>query len=144
MSIANKVILIGRLTKDPELRKTQTDKSVLSFTVAVNRPYNKENDHPEADFFNCTAWENRADFISKWFQKGDEIRLCGRLQNREYERDDGQKVRITEVIVEEAEFGQKKRSASEGDGGREQRERKPTAAPKQSIVEDEPDELPFN
>lgn len=142
MSIANKVILIGRLTKDPELRKTQSDKSVLSFTVAVNRPYNKENDHPEADFFNCTAWEQRADFISKWFHKGDEIRLCGRLQNREYERDDGQKVRLTEVIVEEAEFGQKKRDAS--DGERQQETRKPASAPKSQPVEDEPDELPFN
>lgn len=142
MSIANKVILIGRLTKDPELRKTQSDKSVLSFTVAVNRPYNKENDHPEADFFNCTAWEQRADFISKWFHKGDEIRLCGRLQNREYERDDGQKVRLTEVVVEEAEFGQKKRDAS--DGERQQEPRKPAPAPKQQPVEDEPDELPFN
>lgn len=141
MSIANKVILIGRLTKDPELRKTQSDKSVLSFTVAVNRPYNKENDHPEADFFNCTAWEQRADFISKWFHKGDEIRLCGRLQNREYERDDGQKVRLTEVVVEEAEFGQKKRDAS--DGERQQEPRKATSAPKQQPVENMEDELPF-
>lgn len=141
MSIANKVILIGRLTKDPELRKTQSDKSVLSFTVAVNRPYNKENDHPEADFFNCTAWEQRADFISKWFHKGDEIRLCGRLQNREYERDDGQKVRLTEVVVEEAEFGQKKRDAS--DGERQQETRKQVVKTRAQEIDEMEDSLPF-
>lgn len=141
MSIANKVILIGRLTKDPELRKTQSDKSVLSFTVAVNRPYNKENDHPEADFFNCTAWEQRAGFISKWFHKGDEIRLCGRLQNREYERDDGQKVRLTEVVVEEAEFGQKKRDAS--DGERQQETRKQVVKTRAQEIDEMEDSLPF-
>lgn len=96
----NKVELIGRLTADPELRYTQSNKSVSSFSVAVNKKVNGEN---SADFINCVAWNTTAEFISKYFKKGQAIALVGRLQNRNYEDDRG-KHYITEVIVEEAEF----------------------------------------
>lgn len=138
MSVSNKVILIGRLTKDIEVRNTESGKSVASFSIAVNRPYNKEHDHPEADFFNCVAWEQRAEFIAKWFAKGDEIRIAGRLQTRKWEKD-GEKRSVTEIVVEEVEFGQKKR-----DGQNLERPMQASTKPTQkSTVDDESDDLPF-
>lgn len=96
----NKVELIGRLAADPELRYTQSNKPVSSFSVAVNKKVNGEN---SADFISCVAWNTTAEFISKYFKKGQAIALVGRLQNRNYEDDKG-KHYITEVIVEETEF----------------------------------------
>ena len=96
----NKVELIGRLTKDAELRYTQSNKAVASFSIAVNKRINGEN---SADFINCVAWSTTAEFISKYFKKGQAIAVIGRLQNRSYEDDKG-KHYITEVVVEETEF----------------------------------------
>lgn len=96
----NKVELIGRLTKDAELRYTQSNKAVASFSIAVNKRVNGEN---SADFINCVAWSTTAEFISKYFKKGQAIAVIGRLQNRSYEDDKG-KHYITEVVVEETEF----------------------------------------
>lgn len=97
----NKVELIGRVTKDLELRYTQSQKAVLSFTIAINKRINGES---STDFINCVAWNNIAEFISKYFNKGQAIAVIGRLQNRSYEDNNGQKRYITEVIAEEAEF----------------------------------------
>lgn len=97
----NKIELIGRLTKDLDLKYTQSQKAVLSFTVAINKRINGEN---STDFINCVAWNNTAEFISKYFNKGQAIAVVGRLQNRSYEDNNGQKRYITEVIAEEAEF----------------------------------------
>lgn len=96
----NKVELIGRLTMDPELRYTQSNKPVSSFTIAVNKRVNGEN---SADFINCVAWNTTAEFINKYFKKGQAIAVVGRLQSRSYEDDKG-KHYITEVVVEETEF----------------------------------------
>lgn len=96
----NKVELIGRITKDLDLRYTQNQKQVLSFSIAVNKRVNGEN---SADFINCVAWGTTAEFISKYFAKGQAIAVIGRLQNRSYEDDKG-KHYITEVVVEETEF----------------------------------------
>jgi single-strand DNA-binding protein len=136
--ISNHAVLIGRLTRDVEVRKTQSDKSVASFTIAVNKPYNKEHDHPEADFFGCTAWEAKADFIAKYFKKGDKIAVAGRLQTREYEKD-GNKQRIVELVVEEVEFVEKRSDSAQKN---EQAPAK-AAAPKKQPVEEMDDELPF-
>lgn len=96
----NKVELIGRLTGDPELRYTQSNKPVSSFSIAVNKRVNGEN---SADFINCVAWNTTAEFINKYFKKGQGIALVGRLQNRSYDDDKG-KHYITEVVIEEVEF----------------------------------------
>lgn len=96
----NKVILMGRLTKDVELRHTQNEKAVASFTIAVNRK-------DKADFINIVAWNKLAEFISNYFNKGSQMCLVGRLQTRDYEKD-GKKVFITEVIAEEVYFTGKK------------------------------------
>ena len=100
----NKVELIGRLTKDPELKQTQNETVFCNFTVAIDRRYKDANGNRQADFINCTAWRQTATFIQKYFKKGNRIGICGCIQTRSYEEDDGRKVFITEVIAEEAEF----------------------------------------
>lgn len=108
----NKVELLGRLTKDPEVRYTQsTNTMVVSFSVAVNRRFKKEGEQ-EADFINCIAWSKTAEFISKYFKKGAPIGICGRLQTRSWE-DNGKKHFATEVVVEEVDFAGSKPSGVE-------------------------------
>ncbi len=99
----NKVILIGRLTKDPDLRYTQSGTAVANFTLAVNRRYNP-NGEQEADFINCVAWQKAAEFVANYFTKGQQMALEGRLQVRSYDGDDGKRRWVTEVVVEQMEF----------------------------------------
>lgn len=96
MNITN---LTGRLTKDIELRTTQSGKTVANFTLAVNRRF-KSQGQPDADFFRCQAWGKTAEVLHQYTHKGSQIGVTGRLQNRSYENQQGQKVEITEVIVE--------------------------------------------
>ena len=106
----NKVILLGRLTKDPETRYTQsTNTQVTSFTLAVNRRFAKQGEERQADFINCVAWNKTAEFVSKYFRKGQQVGVIGRIQTRNYDDDKGIKHYVTEVIVEETYFaGDKK------------------------------------
>ena len=100
----NKVILIGRLTKDPEVRYTTTNNTlVCGFTLAVNRRFTKEGEQ-QADFFNIVAWNKLGEFCSKYFVKGQQVAIVGRLQTRTYDDKDGKKVYVTEVVAEEAHF----------------------------------------
>lgn len=97
----NSVVLVGRLTKDIELRKTQSGLSVASFTVACDRRLSqaqKNNNEQSADFINCVAWRGSADFLGKYARKGDTVGVEGRLQTRSYDRD-GQRVYVTEVLA---------------------------------------------
>lgn len=105
----NKIMLVGRLTKDPELRYTQSGTAVTSFTLAVNRKFSKEK---EADFINCVAWQKTGEFVAEYFKKGSAIGLEGRLQVRTYDDEHGQKHWITEVIAEQVEFVERKGSES--------------------------------
>lgn len=98
----NKVILLGRLTKDPELKVTPSGVNVCSFSIAVNRRFAKEG-QPDADFINCVAWRNTAEFIAKYFSKGKQIGIVGSLQTDKYEKD-GQTHYKTDVLVDEAYF----------------------------------------
>lgn len=100
----NKVELIGRLTKDPEVKLTQNQTAFCNFTVAVDRRFKDQSGNRQADFINCVAWRQTAQFIQKYFKKGNRIGICGCIQTRNYEDQNGQKVFITEVIAEEAEF----------------------------------------
>lgn len=95
----NKVILLGRLTKDPEVRKTQNNLSVCSFTLAVNRRFKSESG-PEADFINCIAWRQSADYLSTYATKGSQVAVEGSIQTRNYDDKDGKKVYITEIAVD--------------------------------------------
>ena len=100
----NTVILMGRLTADPELRTTNTNLSVLSFSVAVDRSYQSQGQERQTDFINCVAWRQNADFISKYFRKGQMIAIEGAIQTRSYEDKTGAKRTAFEVIVNRASF----------------------------------------
>lgn len=108
----NKVILMGRLTKDPEVRYTTNNNTlVCSFSLAVNRRFKSEG-QPDADFFNIVAWSKTGEFCSKYFTKGQQVGVIGRLQTRNYDDKDGKKVYVTEVVAEEAYFADSKREAN--------------------------------
>lgn len=111
----NKVILMGRLTRDPELRTTPNGVSVCSFSIAVNRRYKNAEGGYDADFINCVAWRQTGEFVSRYFSKGRMIAVVGSLQTRTYEKD-GQRHYVTEVQVDEAHFTESKGSA-EGNSG---------------------------
>lgn len=99
----NKSILVGRLTKDPELKTTGNGISVCTFTIAVNRRFKNADGNYDADFINCVAWRNTAEFLVKYFEKGSMIAVAGSIQTRNYEKD-GHKVYITEVVADEVNF----------------------------------------
>ena len=109
----NKVIMAGRLTKDPELRQTTSGVSVASFAIAVNRMYKNADGSRTADFFNCTAWRTTGEFVCRNFHKGDGIVLCGSIENRQYQDSNGQNRFATTIVVDSVEFGQG-RSGSQG------------------------------
>lgn len=108
MADINKVIVGGRLTKDVELKMAGEENKVVNFTIASNRRVGKNAEHPEADFVECTAWNGLAEFISKYFSKGNKIYIVGRLQTRNWEDKDGNKRKTTEIVVDEAYFGESK------------------------------------
>lgn len=111
----NKIMLIGRLTKDPELRYTPNGAAVTSFTLAVDRRFPNQNGEREADFINCVAWNKSAEFVANYFHKGKPMALEGRLQVRTYEGNDGQRRWVTEVVAEQIEFvGSKSDNAGGG------------------------------
>ena len=103
----NKVILMGRLTKDPELRYTNNKTPVCSFTIAVNNGYGEKQ---QTDFINCLAWNKTAEFVTKYFAKGKMIIVIGRIATRSWETQDGKRAYATEVIANEVNFGESKTS----------------------------------
>lgn len=104
----NKVIEQGRLVANPELRTTANDISVTSFSIAVDKPYNKNNNHPESNFFDCVAWRGTAEFICKYFKKGDKIIIEGSLQSRKFVDKNETNRKVTEIVVENAHFVEKR------------------------------------
>ena len=110
----NKVIIIGRNTKEIELKQTSAGGSVVEFSVAVKRSFKSPNGEYESDFFNCVAFRSTAELISKYVSRGDMIAIVGRLQTRNYTNREGKKVYVTEIMVDEVEFLQsKKQEATE-------------------------------
>ncbi|MFD1418186.1 single-stranded DNA-binding protein [Companilactobacillus keshanensis] len=113
----NRVVLVGRLTRDPELRYTANGAAVASFTVAVNRQFTNAQGEREADFINCVIWRKAAENFSNFTNKGSLVGIDGRLQTRNYENQQGQRVYVTEVVVEnfsllESRSDSEKRSSS--------------------------------
>ena len=99
----NKAILVGRLTKDPELSTTPSGVSNCRFTIAVNRRYKNAEGGYDADFINCIAWRQQAEFLARFFAKGRMVGIVGSIQTRNYEKD-GQRVYVTEVVADEVSF----------------------------------------
>lgn len=106
----NKAILMGRLTRDPELRHTNSGTPVCSFSIAINNGY---GENQSTDFINCVAWNKQAEFVERNFSKGKMIIVVGRIQTRTWEGTDGKKNYATEVVASEVSFGESKKSAEE-------------------------------
>ncbi len=112
----NRIILMGRLTRDPELRRTQSGTAVTSFTLAVDRDFKSQSGEKETDFIDIVAWRNTAEFVSKYFTKGRMAIVEGRLQIRDWTDREGGKRRSAEVVADNVHFGESKRDAAP-DGG---------------------------
>lgn len=106
----NRVVLVGRLTKDPELRYTPGGKAVATFTLAINRTYTNQQGQREADFIQCVAWKRTAENVANYLKKGSLAGVDGRLQTRNYENQQGQRVYVTEIICESVQFLDSKNS----------------------------------
>ena len=113
----NRVILVGRLTADPELRYTQSGVAVANFTLAVNRPFTNQQGEREADFIDIVAWRNQGENCANYLHKGQMAAVDGRLQIRSYETQDGQKRRVAEVVADRVEFLERPRDGSSGGSG---------------------------
>ncbi len=113
----NKVILMGRLTRDPEVRYSQGDSSmaIARYTLAVDRRFNRSGDDATADFIGCVAFGKAGEFAEKYFRKGTKVAISGRIQTGSYTNKDGVKVYTTDVVVEDQEFAESKNAG--GDGG---------------------------
>lgn len=130
----NTVVLMGRLTAAPELKTTPRGTNVTAFTLAVDRRYQSQNGEKKTDFINCVAWRSTADFITKYFNKGDLIAVTGEIQTRNYEDKNKNKRTAVEVIANEASFcGGKNNSSSSG----------PEAAPMTNGYDYNDEDLPF-
>jgi single-strand DNA-binding protein len=113
----NRVILVGRLTKAPELRYTPAGAAVCTFTLAVNRTFTNQQGEREADFINCVVWRKAAENTANFLSKGSLAGVDGRLQSRSYEDSDGKRVFVTEVVAESVQFLEPKQGGSGGNDG---------------------------
>lgn len=108
----NHIVLMGRLTADPELKRTPNNVAVTTFTLAVERDFKTQDGTKETDFFSIVAWRNTAEFVSKYFSKGRMAAVEGRLQTRKYQDKDGNNRTVTEVVADNVYFGDSKNSTS--------------------------------
>lgn len=119
MSSVNNVVLSGRLTNDVELRMSQSNKKVCSFTLAVDKYVNGKQ---QADFINCVAWERNAEILSEYASKGSKVNVVGRIQTRNYKNNNGQTIYVTEVLVQQVELLDRKKESSPNQAGNQQQE----------------------
>ncbi|MGN1401157.1 MAG: single-stranded DNA-binding protein [Bacillus sp. (in: firmicutes)] len=113
----NRVVLVGRLTKDPDLRYTPSGVPVATFTLAVNRNFSNQQGEREADFINCVVWRKPAENVANFLKKGSLAGVDGRIQTRNYEGQDGKRVYVTEVVAESVQFLEPKGSGGRSEGG---------------------------
>ncbi|MBU6080046.1 MULTISPECIES: single-stranded DNA-binding protein [Allobacillus] len=113
----NRVVLVGRLTRDPDLRYTPNGVAVANFNIAVNRPFSNQQGEREADFINCVAWRRQAENLANYMKKGSMIGVDGRIQTRNFEGQDGKRVYITEVMAESIQFLETKGSSGQSGQG---------------------------
>ena len=152
----NKTILMGRLTRDPEMRSTQSGTPVVSFTLAVDRDFSPKGEEKQTDFIDIVAWRGTAEFVSKWFRKGQLVAVAGRLQSRKWEDRDGNKRVSFEVVADEVHFAEKKSDGASPAPYRAPPSDAPARAPRDSAppfdmdapstfaeIDDDDGELPF-
>ncbi|WP_409272856.1 single-stranded DNA-binding protein [Neobacillus sp. SCS-31] len=111
----NRVVLVGRLTKDPELRYTPSGVPMATFTLAVNRTFSNQQGEREADFINCVVWRKPAENVANYLKKGSLAGIDGRIQTRNYEGQDGKRVYVTEVVAESVQFLEPRNSGNRND-----------------------------
>ena len=149
----NQIVLMGRLTRDPELRRTQTGTAVASFTIAVDRDFSgRDGGEKQTDFIDIVAWRNTAEFVSKYFFKGQMAAVSGRLQIRDWTDKDGGKRRSAEVIADNVYFAESKKSREDGGDSYHRSDRAPSFTPAAAFdsdssgfseINDDDGELPF-
>ena len=140
----NKLIVMGRLTRDPELRRTQSGKAVVSFTLAVERDFKTENGERETDFIDCVAWGTTAEIVSKYFTKGRMAVASGRLQIRNWTDKEGNKRKAAELVADSVYFGDSKKETDSSASPQNDRPyTETTPAADFAMLEDEDTELPF-
>jgi len=145
--VLNRIVLMGRLTRDPELRRTGSGVAVVSFTIAVDRDFQSGDGNKETDFIDIVAWRGTAEFVSKYFAKGQMAVVSGRLQIRNWNDKDGNKRRSAEVVADSVYFGEPKKSS----GGFHENDTPSSHSPlpenygpeEYPVVDDDDGELPF-
>lgn len=144
----NKAILIGRLTRNPEVRYTHGEQPmcIARYTIAVDRKYRRNNEEQSADFISCIAFSKNGEFAEKYFRKGIKVSVIGRIQTGSYTDKDGRKVYTTDVIIEEQEFAESKKTDQEASGSacRGYGDVQPDADGFMNIPDGIDEELPFN
>ncbi|RCW64557.1 single-stranded DNA-binding protein [Saliterribacillus persicus] len=113
----NRVVLVGRLTKDPDLRYTPSGVAVANFTLAVNRPFSNQQGEREADFINCVVWRRPAENLANYMKKGSMVGVDGRVQTRSFDNQEGNRVFITEIVADSVQFLETKGATSGGQSG---------------------------
>ena len=138
----NHIVIMGRLTRDPELRRTGSGIAVTSFTLAVDRDIaNKESGERETDFIDCVAWRSTGEFVSKYFSKGSMAVVSGRLQIRNWTDKDGQKRRTAEIVADNVYFASSKNGGAQAVQAPASTQQKPTQD--FALLEDDDAQLPF-
>jgi len=115
----NRVVLVGRLTRDPDLRYTPNGVAVANFTLAVNRPFSNQQGNRDADFINCVVWRRQAENLANFMKKGSQVGVDGRLQTRTFEGQDGKTVFVTEVVADSVQFLESKGTSQNRGGGQD-------------------------
>ena len=140
----NNVSLVGRLTKDAELRYTPSNVAVATFTLAVNRTFKNENGDREADFINCVMWRQQAENLANWAKKGALIGVTGRIQTRSYDNQQGQRVYVTEVVAEQFQLLESKgQQGNQGQQKPQTQQQTPDFSRQGAPMDISDDDLPF-
>lgn len=142
----NRAVLVGRLTRDPDLRYTPNGVAVANFNLAVNRPFKDQNGESQADFINCVAWRKQAENLANFMKKGSQIGIDGRIQTRSYEDKDGKTVYVTEVVADSIQFLDSRKSETQRNNETNQRQAQQQSDPFQEdgqAIDISDDELPF-
>ncbi len=142
----NHIVIMGRLTRDPELRRTGSGLAVANFSVAVERDFKSDSGEKETDFIDCVAWRKTGEFVSNYFRKGNMIVVSGRLQISSWTDDSGNKRRTAEVVADTAYFGESKKAESENSGYTgfvPNNHAAPTPASNFSVLDGPDEQLPF-
>ncbi|MER0122404.1 single-stranded DNA-binding protein [Streptococcus sp. ZJ100] len=138
----NNVVLVGRMTRDAELSYTQSNQAVATFTLAVNRNFKNQNGEREADFVNCVIWRQQAENLANWVKKGNLVGITGRIQTRNYENQQGQRVYVTEVIADSFQLLESKSKENKTANQASMEQHEPYFRPA-SPVDISEDDLPF-